>query len=364
MDNHDSNIGYCYLRKILVTMISKKWGHAGKNDIFLFNVEYDGLKMAITNLGATVQSLWVPDRDGHPVDVVLGYQSAAAYGHDPFHMGCVVGRYAGRIAGGELPVNGKLFQVSKNLDTHHLHGGFSGFNKKIFQHELITTDNQTGVRFYYESAPGEEGFPGRLRLNVTYTLHESKTWTVEYEAETDEPTHINFTQHSYFNLHGVASEITDHELQIFSDRFLLTDERLIPTGAFQYVGNTPFDFREPVSIGLVLHQKNKHLETAHGFDHTWVLENPHTEKLKKAARLISPVTGIVLDVETTEPGIHVYTSNFLKDQPGSKFPFQKYGAVCLETQHFPDSPHHAHFPSTLLLPGEVFNSKTIFRFSH
>lgn len=339
-----------------------KWGTVSGKEVFLFTLESKGgLKMLVTNYGAIVQSLFVPCK-GKSIDVVLGYNSLEGYVKDPFYIGCVAGRFAGRIANSEIHIDEKKYSLSKNHGDHQLHGGVEGFNKKVF---TVDTVSGSSIRLSYSSRDSEEGFPGNLHVTVMYTLTDDNEWIVEYEATTDKPTVINLTQHAYFNLSGsLSSPITDHEIQIHADWFVLVDEKLISTGAFNRVKNSPFDFTSLKPISDLIEKKDIQLSIGGGYDHTWVLEH-QAETLKKAATVYHSATGLKMEVETTEPGIHFYSGNFLKTQTLTKDgqSFERRTGFCLETQHFPDSPNHSNFPSTLLVPEQTFRSKTIYRFS-
>ncbi len=273
-------------------------------------------------------------------------------------MGATIGRYANRIAGGRFVLEGHEYQLAKNDGPNHLHGGIRGFDKVIWQAEPFSQPSGIGVRFSYLSPDGEEGYPGNLSCRVTYLLTNDCQLEISYQATTDRPTHLNLTNHSYFNLSaGARSNILDHELQIVASAFTPVNETLIPTGEIKPVAGTPFDFRQPVRIGERIDQ------VPGGYDHNFVLDNKG--ELAVVARVFEPDSGRKLELLTTEPGLQFYSGNFLDGTirgKGGKI-YGPRSAFCLESQHFPDSPNQPHFPSTILRPGEVFKSTTIFRFS-
>lgn len=320
-----------------------------------------GMRMRVLNLGGTVQSLHVPDADGALADVVLGYDDAAAYLADEHYLGGLVGRFANRIAGARFELDGAQVHVTANAGRHHLHGGERGFNKVLWAMRPFARRGARGVELEYASPGGEEGFPGTLLTRVTYTLTDGDAWEVEYLAESDRPTPVNLTQHSYFNLAGCGS-VRDHLLRVDADRYLPHDAEQIPTGVIAPVKGTPFDLRDERGVGAVLDQPGL---PAHTLDHTFVLEERTTDGLlAQAAELSHPPSGRVLAVTTTEPSVHVYAARHLVDLPGkSGQRYQPHGGLCLETQHFPDAPNQSAFPSTIVRPGAPFRSRTRFAFS-
>jgi len=306
-----------------------------------WTLERAGVRVRVLSYGGIVQSVEVPDRDGHVVDVVLGFADLDGYlAHPEPYLGALVGRYANRIAGGRFPLDGVIYSLAQNNAPNSLHGGEHGFDKRVWDVEPV----EHGLRLGRVSAHGEEGFPGRLDVSVTYTLDESGALRIAYEATTDAPTLVNLTNHSYFNLSG-SGNAGGHELRLAASRFTPVDGDLIPTGALDDVTGTRFDFRESRKVGA-------------GYDHNFVLDKGLTAALVEIAELHDPASGRVLTVATTEPGIQLYTADHLSDGP-----FSPGDGIALETQHFPDSPNRPEFPSTRLRPGEVYRSETVYGFS-
>jgi len=323
-----------------------------------------GMTVKITNYGGIVTSLTAPDKNGKFNDVVLGFAALEKYlaGHPYF--GAIVGRYGNRIAKGKFTLNGVEYKLAVNNGENHLHGGIKGFDKAVWQAEEIKKENEVGLRLRYLSKDGEEGYPGNLSAVVTYTLTGYNELKIQYEAETDKPTPVNLTHHSYFNLEGADSigsggsgGILGHLLTIHADRFTPVDQGLIPTGQLKNVKDTPMDFITPRAIGARISLVEG------GYDHNYVLNN-WDGSLRLAARVSEPVSGRVMEVWTTEPGLQFYSGNFLDGsitgKSGKKY--EKHYGFCLETQHFPDSPNKADFPSTILVPGKKYTHSTIYRF--
>ena len=336
------------------------------NGIQLFTLENSkGTKLIVSNIGAAVISLFVKDKYGIMQDVVLGYENTADYLTDEFYLGTVVGRYANRIAGSVVVIDNQTYKLATKNGEYHLHGGKEGFNKKFFEAFPFQSDNATGIVFKYKSLHLEEGFPGNLDLEVTYTLEEENAWTVEYKAVSDKNTLINLTQHVYFNLSGNPSKKLDgHYLKLNSLYYLPVNTLQVPTGKFEDVRNSPFDFTELKLITKDIGEENEQLKLSNGYDHSFVLDNANNKKLKLAATVQEESTSLMMNVFTTEPSVHLYTGNFLDNINGKNNQiYNKNAGFCLETQHFPDAPNHAHFPSTILKAGEQFYSKTIFKFS-
>ena len=325
-----------------------------------------GMEARIITYGATLVSLTAPDRNGRMADVVLGFDSIKGYTSRAYlraspYFGATIGRYANRISGGRFLLNGKVVSLSVNNPPNHLHGGFSGFDKAIWGAKAGTNE-EPSLQLNYESKDGEEGYPGNLKVRVIYTLRDDAL-DIVYQANTDRDTIVNLTNHSYFNLKGAGEgDILDHELQLNADRFTPVNEAMIPTGELRPTDDTPFDFKEPVRIAARMSTKDEQLIFGKGYDHNFVLTDQHA-LLKWAARVREPTTGRTLEVWTTEPGLQVYTGNFLRGDLVGKHG-KRYGVrggLCLETQHFPDSPNHNEFPSTVLSSGETYTSHTIFR---
>ena len=316
----------------------------------------------ITNYGGTVVSLTVPDRNGNLADVVLGFDSLAQYlAHPDPYFGALIGRYANRIAQGRFHLDGVEFHLDQNNGPNSLHGGARGFDKKIWTARELPDG---GLELQYRSKDGEGGFPGDLTVTATYHLTDTNELRIHYGATTDRNTVINLTSHSYFNLRGAGSgDILGHLMTLYADRFTPVDSTLIPTGELRGVAGTPFDFRKPTAIGARIEQNEEQLKLAKGYDHNWVL-NQDGKGLALAARVEEPESGRVVEVLTTEPGIQFYTANFLDGTIRGKGGeiYARRSALCLETQHFPDSPNHQTFPSTILKPGDRFQSTTVYRF--
>jgi aldose 1-epimerase len=322
-----------------------------------------GMEVRAMNYGGIIVSIRVPDRNGQFADVVLGHENLEGYRPNPPYFGAIVGRYANRIANGTFTLEGKTYALPKNDGPNTLHGGTKGFDKAVWDAEPLK--GRTGVAFSYFSKDGEEGFPGNLRVKVTYTLTNANALEIDYEATTDKATPINLSQHSYFNLKGEGNgDILDHEIMINADRFTPVDKNLIPTGELRPVKGTPFDFTTSTKIGARIDDNYEQLVLGHGYDHNFVI-NRTGGGLVLAVRVYEPTTGRTLEVSTTQPGVQFYTGNFLDGTITGKQGHvykHRYG-FCLETQHFPDSPNHPDFPNTILRPGETFHEKTVFKFS-
>ncbi|MDR2389591.1 MAG: galactose mutarotase [Tannerellaceae bacterium] len=322
----------------------------------------NGLEAAITNYGGRWVSMMTPDRNGKLTDVVLGYDHIADYLASPGNFGALIGRYGNRIANARFALDGTEYPLSANNNGHSLHGGPTGYHTRVW--DALVVDNQTLILTYL-SPDGEEGFPGNLHIQVTYTLTDEDAMDIRYEATTDKPTVVNLTHHSYFNLSGLAaSQITDHLIRIYADAYTPVDATLIPTGVIAPVEGTPLDLRKLVPIGAGIDEDFEQLRKGGGYDHNWVL-NTEGDIHIVAAEAISEHSGIVLDVYTVEPGIQFYTGNAMsgKDLGKHGVTYPHRGAFCLETQHYPDSPNQPAFPSTVLLPGETYRSRCIYKFS-
>jgi aldose 1-epimerase len=326
-----------------------------------------GLEVRVMTYGGIITALRVPDRTGRLDDVVLGFDDLDGYLHDPPYFGAIVGRYANRIARGEFAVDGVMYHLARNNGPNSLHGGLRGFDKVLWSGEPFRTDSGTGVTLRYTSRDGEEGYPGTLNVQVRYTLTPDDKLVVDYGATTDKATPVNLSQHTYWNLHGAGNgDILDHVLTLDASNFTPVDSTLIPTGEVALVDGTPFDFRSATPIGARIAMANEQLRFGKGYDHNWVIDRTpgHRDGLLHAARLVDPRSGRTLDVSTSEPGIQFYSGNFLDGTITGKggHVYAHRTGLCLETQHFPDSPNHANFPTTILRPGERYTSRTVFAF--
>ena len=321
-----------------------------------------GAEAQITNYGGILVSLSMPDKDGRLDDVVLGYDSLPEYVDDLSYLGCIVGRYANRIAGGRFTLNGVEHVLTANERWNHLHGGIKGFSKVVWGAEAVEREGSAGVALSYLSRDGEEGYPGNLKAEVTYLLTEEDELRIEYEASTDRDTVVNLSHHSYFNLAG-GGDVMDHVLTLFADRFTPVDGELIPTGELRSVEETPMDFREPTTIGERIDVDYGQLELAGGYDQNWVLDR-EGPGLSLAARVHHPGTGRYMEMSTAEPGVQFYSGNQLPSHIPGKGE-RRYGprhGLCLEAQHFPDSPNRPEFPSTVLRKDETYRQTTVYRF--
>jgi aldose 1-epimerase len=324
-----------------------------------------GIEVRVMTYGGIITSIRTPDRFGKLDDIVLGFDSLAGYLTDSPYFGAIVGRYANRIAKGQFTLDGTTYHLATNNGPNSLHGGVRGFDKVLWTGEQFQTDSGSGVTLRYTSKDGEEGFPGTLVARVTYTLTPRDELIVDYEATSDKATPVNLSQHTYWNLHGSAGgEILDHVLTLNASAFTPVDSTLIPTGAIAPVAGTPFDFRTATAVGARIAQENTQLRFGRGYDHNWVLDRSGSG-LVHAARLVEPSSGRTLDVSTTEPGVQFYSGNFLdgtvRGKAGRLYAYRS--GLCLETQHFPDSPNHPNFPSTILRPGATYRSRTVYTFS-
>lgn len=326
----------------------------------------DGMEVSITNYGGIVTSIKVPDRNGKLGDVTLGYDTLDGYVTDKVYLGATVGRYCNRIGHAEFNIDGVKYTLAKNNGENTLHGGIKGFNKMLWEARDVSKNGEPALELKYTSKDMEEGFPGNLATTVVFTLTNKNELKIDYSATTDKKTVVNLTNHSYFNLAGPGSgDVLKTVLRIEADKLTPVDSGLIPTGELKSVQGTPFDFRKATEIGARIEQDDEQLKLGRGYDHNFVLIKNKASGLTLAARAEEPTTGRVLEVWTTEPGIQLYTGNFLDGSIHGKggVAYTKRGAFCLETQHFPDSPNHANFPSTLLSPGHRYHKTTIYKFS-
>ena len=327
-----------------------------------------GMVVQITNFGATIVSIKVPDKSGKVDDVTLGFDTPKEYEDGKSYFGATIGRYGNRIANGEFILDGKTYTLPKNDGPNTLHGGTIGFNKKIWEAKDVSGKDGGAVQFRHISKDGEEGFPGTLTATVVFTLAKDKNeLKIEYTASTDKPTVVNLTNHSYFNLAGQnQGDILGETMELNADKFTPVNATLIPTGELRDVKKTPFDFTHATAIGARIDDPDEQLKFGHGYDHNWVLNRKAgSTGLERAAVAHDPKSGRTVEVLTTEPGVQFYTGNFLDGTTHGKggYAYPRRSAFCLETQHFPDSPNHANFPSTTLNPGKDLHSTTVFRFS-
>jgi aldose 1-epimerase len=334
--------------------------------VSLYNLKNDnGVVCQITNYGARVVTLFVPNKDKKRTDVVLGLESIDQYLKNGEYLGAIVGRYGNRIANGKFSLDGKTYSLFKNNGPNTLHGGKKGYADVVWDaHAYITTNGEDAIELSYLSKDGEEGFPGNLQIKVTYTLTEANELKIEYWAQTDAATVLNLTNHAYFNLKGAGNgDIFSHNLTLFADNFTPTDSTLIPTGKIQNVANTPMDFRTPHTIGERINENTIDLKYGLGYDHNWIL-NKKSNELTLAANVLEPSTGIEMKVFTTEPAIQFYSGNFLDGKiiGKEKKQYNHRTAFCMEAQHYPDAPNHANFPSTVLKPGDTYTQTTIYQF--
>jgi aldose 1-epimerase len=319
-----------------------------------------GLEVRAMTYGATIISVRTPDRAGRVDDVVLGFDNLDDYLTRARYFGTIVGRYGNRIGKSRFTLDGSTIQLTANNGANHLHGGAKGFDKVVWKAEPFERGGSTGVTFTYTSPDGEEGYPGTVHAAVSYSLTSRNELVLEYSATTDKATPINLTNHSYFNLSGRGrGDILQYQLTLPAERYLPTDAEQIPTGEIAPVAGTPFDFRAPVTIGARIDADHEQIRRGHGYDHNFVIDGWSGIELRPAAHVVDPSSGRTLDVTTTEPGVQFYAGNNLDTTRNG---FGRRTAFCLETQHFPDSPNQAGFPSTILRPGDTYRSKTVYTF--
>ncbi len=323
----------------------------------------NGMTLAVINYGGIIVSLTAPDRSNNFDDVVLGYDSLTDYLTANPYFGALIGRYGNRISKGKFTLDGTEYTLALNNDKNNLHGGPNGFDKVFWDIESV---NDHTLKLTYASPDNDQGFPGNLLTEVIYTFTDDNEVRIDYKATTDKPTVVNLTQHTYFNLAGhAAGDILEHELQMDAESYLPVDENLIPTGEIRAVKNTPFDFTKSTSIGERINESDEQLVIGKGYDHCWVLDPSSAGTLRKVGSLYDSSSGRVMEVLTTEPGIQVYSGNFLdgSNQGKGGHTYAYRTGICLETQHFPDSPNQTAFPSVTLRPGEVYTSTTVYKFS-
>ena len=359
-----------------LSVVKKPFGRIDGNTVYLYTLSNGSMQVKITNFGGIVQSIDVPDRSGNLADVALGFKDLAGYvandvypqpsgGSGTTYFGAIIGRYANRIANGTFTLNGHTYHLPINNGVNTLHGGTYAWNEKVWTPSTSTGPDGVSLQLTYTSPAGQDGFPGTVVATVTYTLTPENALEIQYHATTTDPTVINMTNHTYFNLAGESSgDVYNQRLMINADSYTPTDATQIPTGQIVPVAGTPFDFRTMKPIGQDIRDDNQQLLLAHGYDQNWVL-NGAPSGLTKAAQAVDPVSGRVLTTYTDQPGVQLYTSNFLVgDLVGTGGKIYRQGSgFTLETQHFPNSPNQPSFPSTTLNPGTPFNSTTVFKFS-
>ena len=316
----------------------------------------NGLIVKVLNFGGIISQLWVPDKHGNKKDIVLGFDNFESYLENPPYFGAIIGRVANRISGASFMVEGKKYNINTKFEHYALHGGIEGFDKKLWEAKPYAVEGEQGVELNYLSPDGEEGFPGNLKTRVVYRLTDYNELIIEYFAETDKPTHVNLTNHSYFNMSD-EEKIYNHKLWIPAEKMLETDKNIIPTGKLADVKGTPYDFTKLHAIGDRIH------ETHVGYDHCYVFDKPENE-MSPAAKVEEPVSGRIMEVYTTYPSMQLYTGNYLnniKGKEGKKYP--NHGAFCLETQLLPDAANRKEFSTTLLMPGDIYSHTTVFKFN-
>jgi aldose 1-epimerase len=322
-----------------------------------------GTEARIITYGGIITALRARDRQGRLADIVLGFDELAPYLKGTPYFGALIGRYGNRIAGGRFTLDGKRYTLTSNGGPNHLHGGAAGFDKKVWTAEPFSNPSGAGVQLGLVSPDGDQGYPGSLRVTATYTLTDDDELLIDLRAVTDQPTLVNLTHHSYFNLAG-AGDVLDHRLTLDADHFTPVDKTMIPTGEIRAVADTPFDFRKPQPIGARIDDaSDRQIALGHGYDHNFVLNKQSPGALERAARVVEPESGRVLEIWTEEPGIQFYTANFLDGSLcGKGRPYDRRCAFCLEPQHYPDSPNRPEFPSTVLRPGEEYSTRTVYKF--
>ena len=347
----------------MLSINKKKFGTLEGVDVDIYIVRNsNGLELSITNYGGRVTSILVPNKSGKLENIVLGFDNLDDYLKDKYYLGAIIGRFANRISKGVFNLEGKTYTLRVNNGSNHLHGGLKGFDKVVWDVKEVNCKSQKGIKLSYVSKDNEEGYPGNLNVEISYLLTENNEIIIEYKAITDKTTPINLTHHGYFNLSGnFNNDVLNHELRLYSNEFLEMDEESIPTGEYLSVDATSFDFKDFKRIGENIYDENEQLEKGNGYDHCFVLGKDNQE-LKLVSELSESISGRSMEVYTTEPAIQFYSGNFLSKEE-KNIGFGKRTGLCLETQHYPDSPNKAEFPSTILKPEDEYHSKTIYKFN-
>lgn len=343
------------------------FGTLNNQPVDLYTLTNDqGMVVKITNYGGIITEIHVPDKEGKLGDIVLGFDSLAGYRQPNVpYFGALIGRYGNRIAKGQFNLEGKTYKLPINNGPNSLHGGTEGFDKKVWTAEEVKTDSTVGLKLTLVSPDGDQGYPGTLKATVTYTLSDNNALRLDYQATTDKPTVVNLTNHTYFNLTGGTSDILGHEVQLKASRIVPVGADLIPTGKLQDVKGTPFDFTTATVVGQRINDtKDEQIKNGGGYDHCWVFDEAGTG-LKSQGMVYEPTTGRTIELLTTEPAVQFYSGNFLDGKLTGKnnVNYKKRSGLCLETEHYPDSPNQATFPSTVLKPGQTYTSTTEYRFS-
>lgn len=345
----------------------KPWGEVEGKKVDLYTLtNAKGVVMTVTNYGGIVVSLLVSDKAGKMGDIVLGYNDVASYVKNNPYFGCIVGRYGNRIGKAKFTLDGKEYKLAVNNGENSLHGGVKGFDKVVWDAKEVKEKDAVGVELKYLSKDMEEGFPGNLSVTITYWLTNNDEFKIDYHATTDKPTVVNLTHHTYFNLAGEGSgDILGHELMLHADKYTPVDAGLIPTGKLDPVEGTPMDFRKATAIGARIDADFEQLKFGKGYDHNWVVKKEKPGEMELAATVYEPKSGRFMEVLTTEPGIQFYAGNFLDGSITGKSgkAYALRNGLCLETQHYPDSPNKPDFPSVVLKPGATYKTSTIYKFS-
>ena len=348
-------------------MNSKQYGNTpdGQAVEHFMLTNANGIEVGIISYGGIITSILAPDRNGETCNIVLGFNTLDDYVTKNPYFGCITGRFANRIANGRFTLDGKTYTLAVNNGVNALHGGLVGFDKRVWSAQPVQMGDEQGLALTYTSPDGEEGYPGTLEVTVMYTLTADNALHIDYTATTDAPTPINLTNHTYFNLAGEGSgTINDHLLTLYADHYTPVNANIIPTGEIAPVAGTPFDFRAPTPIGARIDADHPQIKLGGGYDHNYIINSTDDDTLVMTALVHDPASGRTLETLTTEPAVQLYTGNFLDGTlvgSGGKVYAQRSG-FCLETQHYPDSPNQPAFPNTILRPGEVYRSKTVYRF--